>query len=435
MLTDLQVRKLAPTGKGYTKYDAEGLFVHVAATGHRSWRVKYRFAGKEQRKTIGSYPKMSLSEARKSRDAFLKALETGRDPKLVARRAQLVGSKVGVSFEHYARQWHANQIPRWRPVHADDVIRSLERDLFPDLGDFAVDDIDKPLMLAVLRKVEGRGAIETAHRLRQRAEAIFNFASAEGLDNINPAASLGPVLKQKVVQQQWPSVRDIDGAREILSAVDSAGASPITRVASRILAITAQRPGMVRRMRWDDILNVDWALPPEQNAKATWRIRASDMKLEAKERADDNYDHHVHLPPKAVEALREIRAFTGTGEFVFWSGRSARKPMSENALSALYKRLGYKDRHVPHGWRSTFSTIMNTVVMSWTPLGGMTWRQIVDLMLAHQPVGMSATEFRYNQAHYAAQKLELANAWTNLLLEGAVPIERVISGPRRSLHR
>lgn len=431
MLTDLAVRKLTAQGKAYTKYDSEGLYVYVTPAGRKSWRVKYTFKGKAARKVIGSYPALSLADARALRDEMFKGKVLGHDPSLVARRRKLVGDADGATFEHFARKWMAGETARWRAHHAEDVKRALERDIFPDLGDFPIDQIDKPLMLAVLKKVEDRGAIETAHRLRQRAEAIFNFAAAMGVDNTNPAASLGAALKPKPTKKRWPAVTTVKAARTILSEVDTTGASPIVRASSRFLAITAQRPGMVRSMKWADLEGIDWSNPNDPAPAALWRIPAAEMKLDADDRASEDFDHEVPLPLAAVEILRAIRPMTGSGVYVFWSGRGGRKPMSENALSALYKRLGYQTVHVPHGWRSTFSTIMNEQVADWNPLGGTTWRQIIDLMLAHQPVGMSGSEFRYNRARFAKQRRQIADAWADLLLEGAVDPGRVVSGPRR----
>lgn len=163
MLTDKAVRAATARDKAYKLADTRGLHLHVSASGHKSWRYKYRFEKKERLLTLGTYPEVSLADAREKRDEAKKILREGRDPRHSAKRGRLVGADDSVkSFEKVAREWHALQIERWKPVHAADVITSLERDIFPHLGSMPLAEIDKPLLLSVLRKIESRGAIETA---------------------------------------------------------------------------------------------------------------------------------------------------------------------------------------------------------------------------------------------------------------------------------
>jgi len=169
MLTDNAAKHAKPKDKPYKLSDRNGLHLFVTPSGHRSWRYKYRIAGKERRIVFGSYPEMSLLDARERLDETRKLIRDGGDPQVIAARAKLVGGMSAArNFEAIAREWHQLQVDRWKPIHAQDVITSMERDLFPLLGTWPVDRIDVPMLLAVLRKVEARGAIETAHRLRQR---------------------------------------------------------------------------------------------------------------------------------------------------------------------------------------------------------------------------------------------------------------------------
>ena len=166
-MTDKAVRAAGAWVKAYKLTDSRGLHLHIAASGHKSWRYKYRFEKKERLLTLGAYPEVSLADAREKRDEAKKILREGRDPRHTARRGRLVSISDSVkSFEEVAREWHALQIERWKPVHSNDVISSLERDIFPHLGSMPLAEIDKPLLLSVLRKVEGRGAIETARRIK-----------------------------------------------------------------------------------------------------------------------------------------------------------------------------------------------------------------------------------------------------------------------------
>jgi integrase len=219
----------------------------------------------------------------------------------------------------------------------------------------------------------------------------------------------------------------------MIGDVDRAGASPVNRLAARLLALTAQRPGMVRFMEWDDITGIDWANPNADSSDALWKVPADKIKQELHLRGDEAFDHPVPLSSQAVEALRAVRWLTGRSPFVFPGARSGLKPISENAIGYLYNREGYKGRHVPHGWRSSFSTIMNE--QAERELGSdvrlLADRMIIDLMLAHTPKGMSASELRYNRAAYMPRRRELAQRWADMVMEGAIPVGEVINSPRR----
>jgi len=260
MMTDTKVKQAKPKEKPYKLGDRNGLHLYVTTSGHPSWRYKYRIAGKERRIVFGTYPEMSLVDARERLDETRKQIRDGGDPQVIAARAKLVGgTSSSKNFEAVARDWHQQQIDRWKPVRADDVITSMEKDLFPDLGSWPVDQIDIPMLLAVLRKVEARGAIETAHRLRQRAQAVFRYARGIGINNINPAADIGTALKLVPKKRRWPALKEQSQICALMVCVDQAGASPVTRLASRFLALTAQRPGMVRHAEWREFENIDWS--------------------------------------------------------------------------------------------------------------------------------------------------------------------------------
>lgn len=434
MLTDPKVKKATAGEKAYKLRDSGGLHLYVTAAGAKSWRYKYRIGGKEKLLVIGRYPEVTLKAARLARDEAKRTLAGGRDPGLEKRRVKLVGEgRSGDTFEKWAREWHAAQKPRWKPVHAADVIESLERDLFPVVGAFPVTEIDEPLLLSALRKVEDRGAIETARRLRQRAERVFKYAKAAGAGNANPAADVKEAMKPLPKRRRWPALTQIGLARQLVEDVDAAGAMPTTRLASRFLALTAQRPGMVVGLPWAEIEGVDWSNPEKPSPDALWRIPSERMKLEFDLREDDEWDHIVPLASAAVETLRVVRTLTGHGPLAFCSVRSSHDPMSANAIGYLYNRIGYKGRHVPHGWRSTFSTVMNAGAER-AHFGAdrlLIDRLIIDLMLAHVPTGMSESEFRYNRNLYMTRRREIAEEWADLLMKDAVPAADLLQGRRR----
>ncbi|USU10730.1 integrase arm-type DNA-binding domain-containing protein [Sphingomonadaceae bacterium OTU29THOMA1] len=435
MLTEKGVLGARPRDKAYKVPDSGGLYLHISPAGTKSWRYKFRAGGKEKLLVIGRHPDVSLKAARLARDEAKRAQASGRDPALEARRVRLVGQgRSEETFEKWARAWHSDQKARWKPVHSADVIESMERDLFPSIGPYPVTDIDEPLLLAALRKVEARGAIETARRLRQRAERVFKYAKAAGTGSGNPASDLKEAMQPLPKRRRWPAIVKITELQVLIRDVDSAGAMPTTRLASRLLALTAQRPGMIAGLPWSEIHNVDWRDPASDSPEALWRIPSDRMKLEFDLREDDEWDHEVPLAPAAVAVLRAIRPLTGSGPLVFCSSRSSHDPLSANAIGYLYNRIGYKGRHVPHGWRSAFSTIMNARAERAQPGADrlIIDRLIIDLMLAHVPSGMSETEFRYNRNRYMERRREIATEWADMLV-GDLPTPRdILTSPRRS---
>lgn len=433
-----KVETAKPRERDYKLADAGGLYLFVSTSGHRTWRLKYRFGGKERRLLLGSYPDVGLKRARELRDDAKQALRNGLDPGMERTRARH-SRKVGHenTFEQFAREWHATQVPRWKDVHADDVITSMEQSLFPEIGVIPIDQIDEGLLLYALRKVESRGAIETAHRLRQRAERVFRYAAAAGVRNTNPAVNVRDALKPVPPRKRRPALTVMPQIHKLIRDVDRAAASPVTRLSSRFLAITAQRPGMVRNAMWPEIEGIDWARPDAPAPDAVWRIPATKMKQELDLREDEAFEHVVPLPKPAVEVLRSVRPFSSQKGPIFPGGRDMLSPLSENAVGYLYNREGWKNRHVPHGWRSSFSTVMNGRIERLFPGAErlLVDRLVIDLMLAHTPSGMSATELIYNRAAYMERRRELAEDWAALILEGADPVGMLLEGRRRRVER
>lgn len=443
-MTDATAKSATPKERDYKLPDSGGLYLFVTTKGVKSWRLKYRHGGKEKLLVIGRYPQVGLKDARSAREKAKEVLAAGRDPSLEAKRTKLIGvARSDDTFEAHARAWHDAQKDRWKPVHAADVLDSLVANLFPAIGAYPVADIDKPLLLAALRKVEQRGAKETARRLRQRAQSIFAWAQAHGSPCINPAESLKVAMASLPKKRKWPALTDVDELRRLVRAVDLAGAMPVTKLASRFNALTGQRPGMIWRMPWSELHGIDWSKPDAPSPLATWRVPSERMKLEFDLRGDEAWDHEVPLAQAAVDTLHVVRQLTGKGPMVFPSAWNSHDPISENAVGYLYNRIGYKSRHVPHGWRSSFSTIMNERVeralRAHGVLPGMERysldRLIIDMMLAHKPKGMSDEEFTYNRAAYMERRREIAEEWAGLLMEGAMPVEEVLLGKRRSSYR
>jgi integrase len=298
-------------------------------------------------------------------------------------------------------------------LHAYDVLHSLERDVFPDLGAIPIKDITAANVLAVLRKIEKRPAIETARRVRQRISAVFVYAIASGRAESDPAAIVQKAMAPMVKGRQ-PAITDLEAARAILRAVDAEPASPVTKLALRLLALTVVRPGTLITTPWEEIDAIDPARP-------IWQVSAVRMKLRLHYKGDEARDHLVPLPTQSIETLKAVRALTGRGPFLFPNQRHAHKPASENALGYLLNRAGYHHRHVPHGWRATFSSVMNERFKH--------DRHIIDLMLAHVPA--NRVEGAYNRAEHLERRIELAQEWANLLMVDQMPADELVKVRRR----
>ncbi|MCP8893216.1 tyrosine-type recombinase/integrase [Sphingomonas faeni] len=428
-LTDLQVRKAQPREKAYKLADSGGLYLFVAPSGARSWRMKYRYADKEKVLTFGPYPLVSLAAARDQRDAAKLLLRDHRDPSIEKRKRKMAAyAAAGATFEITAKRWHADQTPRWSPLQATKVRQAFERDVYPVIGFLPLIEIDAPMVLKMLRKVEGRGAIDTAKRIRQHVSAVFGYAIAEGICTVDPAASIGKALKPIAKKGKQPAVRTIDAAREVLLLMEDTTSGPLTKLASRLLALTVVRPGVVRAAKWTEFEEIDWDDPAAITPNAVWRVPAERMKLNMENKDDEAFEHVIPLPQQAVEILHAVRRLTGRSAYLFTSVRSSRHPMSENTIGYMYARNGYSGRHVPHGWRATFSTIMNErAIRERRPDD----RAIIDAMLAHKPKGMSGSEMAYNRALHMDRRRELAQDWADMLIVGLRSADALLSGQER----
>jgi integrase len=390
MLTIGAVKAAAPQARAYKLSDGGGMFLFVTPAGHKSWRLKYRWRGREKLLVLGSFPEMALPAARGAREAAKVQLAAGVDPGKRADR--------GDSFEAIARAWHEHQRPRWSSAHAEDVIASLARDVFPAIGAQPIASIEPAELLAIVRDVEARGCLESAGRLRQRLSAIFGFAIAEGHKTSDAAAQLGRAMKGGKLATPHPALVSIDECRQLIADVAALEVAPAVRGASLMLALTAVRLDAVRGMRWDEVSGLDGDEP-------IWRVPPARMKLSRAKKGEERFAHLVPLSPAAVEVLRAARARSRGSALVF-PGRDRARPIGETTLRELYIRAGYKDRHVPHGWRASFSTILNEEM-------GEAWSAAIDAALAHSP--KDKVEAAYNRAERLQRRRELMNRWGAML--------------------
>ena len=398
MLTIAAAKAARPRSRAYKLADERGLHLHVAPTGTRTWRMRYRIEGREQLLTIGRFPALSLAEARAERDQARERIMRGE---FACRRVRGKETIVSFTFEAAARAWHAHCRPGWTAVHAADVLASLERDVFPAIGAMGLGAIDPPKVLDVLRSVEGRGCIETARRLRQRISAVFAFAMSEGRASTDPAAIVERALRSTPTPRRQPALLEAGELRALLAAAELVDAAPAIGLASRFLALTAVRMGALLGARWSEIEDLDGAAP-------LWRVPATRMKLSAAKKADPANDHLVPLSAQAVGVLRAASRiyFPPTAHSVVFPGRSREGPIGAAAIGDLYQRAGFTGRHVPHGWRASFSTVMNEV----RPED----RAAIDLALGHTP--MSKVEAAYNRAAHLDRRRDILQQWANLII-------------------
>nr|WP_295738890.1 integrase arm-type DNA-binding domain-containing protein [uncultured Acidocella sp.] len=414
MLTDAAAKKAAPADKPYKMFDTGGLFLLVSSAS-KLWRMKYKLNSKEKLLSFGPYPEISISDARRARDEARAELRAGRDPSLTRKLLRANARAEDRAFAVVAEKWHAENVERWTEVHAADVIKSLRSWVFPDLGDIDLREINSAMVLETLRKIEKRGAIETAKRVRQRIEAVFEFGIIGGIATENPAIVVKRALKP-LVRGRQPALTSLDEVRGIIRATDAEIAHPVTKLALRFIALTAVRPNEVRGAVLSEM-----RLGGDEPA---WLIPAERMKMRR--------PHIVPLSRQAVEVIEAIKPLTGRAAYIFPNHRWAHKPMSENAMGYLLNRAGYHGKHVPHGWRAAFSSIMNEHFRS--------DRAIIDLMLAHQPGSkrgdredeqVSSSEDAYNRAQHLARRRELAQAWADMLMDGMPPAAELLNGKRR----
>lgn len=432
MLTDAKVRAAKAAEKAYKLSDGRQLYLHVSTTGVRSWRMNYQLRrpapDKPMQKTltIGLYPAISLKDAREARDRAKSMLAKGIEPKPADLFAAPAAEAPAMTFEQLGRAWHKLQAAGWSKVHSEDVLDSLENDVFPIIGARGVEDIGPPAVMEVLQAIVDRGAIETAHRTRQRISGIFVYGVAMGYAPADPAGSLGVALPKKAKAKPQPAILTLAGLRQVLIDCEADRCRAPTKFALRLLALTAVRPGELHRARWDEFEDMDGDAP-------LWRIPAARMKGDKDRKSEAGGDHLVPLAPAAVALLRATHQITGDGPLVFPSDRHAHRPMSENTLRALLIRAGYYQRHVPHGFRAAFSTIMNErVERQWRESGhtGISPdRAIIDLMLSHVPE--NRVEGAYNRAAYMERRRELARDWADLLVGDMWPPEVHMDQPMR----
>jgi integrase len=392
-LTDIAVRSAKPQAKPFKLFDGGGLHLIVTPAGGKWWRWKYRYGGKAKGLSFGVYPDVNLKKAREKRDTARQLLAAGIDPG-AARKAEKIAQAGAESFEAIAREWHAKFSPSWVPSHGDRILRRLERDVFPWLGKRPIAELKAPELLSVLRRIESRGAQETAHRAMQNCGQVFRYAVATGRAERDPTGDLRGALPPPK-EKHHASIIEPKRIAELLRAIDSYHGFFVTKCALRLAPLVFLRPGELRKGQWSEI-DLD---------KGEWRIPAERMKMREQ--------HIVPLSSQAVEILRDLEPLTNRPMgfkpnapcYLFPSLRTRERAMSENAVLAALRRMGYtKEEMTGHGFRSMASTLLHE--QGWN-------HQAIERQLAHAE--RNAVSAAYNFAEHLPERRKMMQAWADYL--------------------
>ena len=365
-------------------------------SGAKYWRLKYRYAGKEKRIALGVFGDVSLSEARRRRDDEKARLRNGTDPAADRRTKKLaIHLTAANSFEAVARAWLETKRGEWVPEHFEKVRAWFEQHVFPWIGSASIEELDAPVVLAMLRRIVNRGTLNTAGRVRETVSAVFRYAIATGRAKQDPAADLRNALPKADVRN-FAALTEPDDVAALLRAIDGFQGNSVTLAALRLSPLLFQRPGELRSAEWSEF-DLD---------AAEWRIPAKRRKLRRAAKENPRTQPHVvPLSKQAVTILKELHPLTGHGQLVFPGVRDHRRPMSENTVNAGLRRLGYTTEQMTgHGFRHMASTRLNE--LGWNP-------DAIERQLAHRD--RDEVRGTYNLAQYMAERRKMMQAWADYL--------------------
>ena len=406
-LTDTAIRKAMPGPKTRKLSDGKGLYLELSPAGGRWWRLKYRIAGVEKRISLGTYPETSLKAAREKMEEARALVAQGIDPSQARKAAkqeaahqdeqaqrEAQGLPLHGSFESVAREWFDTRKDEWATTYAKKIFRRLEADVFPWLGRLPVPNITPPMVLDMLRKAENRGAIETAHRVLETCGQVFRFAVATGRIESNPARDLKDALRKPMVQH-FAAITDPQRFGELLRAIDSYRGTPVVCAALRLMPLMLLRPGELRQAQWDEL-----DLPA-----ATWTVPAARMK---REKVGKIYGkpHIVPLPRQAVAIFEALKPLTEHSPYVFRGERSAQRPMSDAAINAALRTLGFSaDEVTGHGFRASARTMIVERLGIAEP--------VVEAQLAHSVRDNLGRA--YNRTEFMQERVRMMQQWADYL--------------------
>lgn len=397
MLTDAHCRSATcpPDRKQARFADSGGMFLQVSPAGSKRWFLKYRVGGKEKMLALGSYPEVGLMAARKARDAAKLQKAEGIDPVQARKLDKLKGTREGGdTFKAVALEWHAKQVDGWSPSHADRTLRQFERDLFPWLGDRLMAGVEPMELLAVLQKIEDRGAVETADRALMLVRQVWEY----WLPTVDRAQrNITEGLKKRLTPyrgKKFPAIVEPLRFGELMRSMYAYKGGPVVRTALLLAPILYQRPGNLRMMEWAEI-DLDGAL---------WTIPSAKMKRLVQDKAHGE-PHVVPMPTQAVAMLRELQPLTGLGRYVFPGQRDHDRPMSDNSVRSALYGLGFGKEQGWHGFRASARTML-VDQLDLDPLA-------IEANLAHAV--KDANGRSYNRTQYVSKRFSLVQQWADYL--------------------
>jgi len=396
-LSEMQVRNAKPQPKAYRLFDGGGLYLEVAPSGSRIWRMKFRQKnGKENVLTFGPYPEITLLEAREKRLDARRLMLQGVDPAKHRDDAKRFAAEQSANtFEKIAREWYANKVPTWSERTSKNMIQRLEADIFPQIGSQPVGELKHRDIIAALRKIEERGASEIAHRMKAVCSQIFSYAIQCGLADRNLVVDMKDVLKTRRASHFAAFGSDeLPAFLGVLERNEARMFQP-TRIALRLMLLVFVRTSELIETPWTEI-NLE---------KCEWIIPWQRMKRGKLTVNPDTTNHHVCLSRQACELLRELNAITGHGKYLFPNQRDHQKPLSNNTILVALARMGYKGRMTGHGFRAlAMSTIKEQLGYR---------HEVVDRQLAHAPKDKVASA--YDRAQFLVERGRMMQDWADYL--------------------
>ena len=389
MLTDLKIKAAKAKEKVYRLSDGNGLCIEVRTNGSKLWRIRYMFDGKAKMLSLGSYPEIGLSDARERLAKTRKQVAKGTDPSQLRKDEKL--EKLN-TFQEAFLDWHSQHSSELEPDHAAAIMQKMTKDVFPWLGSRPIKEIKPPEIMATLRRVEARGSVETASRLLSWCNQAFSHAVRCGLIEVNPCSDLRGALK-KTEARHFAAFTDPKQIKGLLLAVDAYHGAPVTRAAMLFGILTFVRPGNLRKAEWSEIHGLDTATPE-------WRIAGEKMKIHT------NRPFIVPLAPQAIRLLQDIRPLTGGGQYVFPCPRALSRPLSNNAVTAALRRMGFtSDEMTGHGARAMARTVCHEV-LHFAP-------EVLEEQLAHGKAGPLGDA--YDRTTHMPERRRLMTEWANWL--------------------
>ncbi|MFZ3209619.1 MAG: integrase arm-type DNA-binding domain-containing protein [Geobacteraceae bacterium] len=396
-LTDLQVQKAKPSEKDYKLSDGRGLYLLVSSKGGKHWRFDYTFSGKRKTLSFKSYPEISLADARQRREDARKLLANDVDPGEIIKVQRQIQEATAITFETVAREWFSKNEPVWSDSHIKTIKSRLVREVYPIIGNRPIAEITRGEVIALIRRVEARGVIETADRIKIYCGQIFRYALNLELIPLNPVTDMRDVLTKRVAGHH-AAITDPKKLAGLMRAIDEFDGSFVVTCALKIAPFVFVRPGELRQMEWSEI-----DFDAEQ-----WNIPAEKMKMKA--------NHLVPLSKQVLAVLKELHPLTGSGKYAFPNGRTTDRPMSEVALLAALRRMGYsKEEMTPHGFRATARTILDEVLQ--------VRPDFIEHQLAHavkDPNGRA-----YNRTAHLDERKKMMQLWADYL-DGLKQVAKVI---------